>query len=344
MNSRWEMFADRLVATDETCMQWQDSPISPHYDTGEYFEEAVPFPSVALLRVPYLHGETGFRLAPEDLMRPRDADALASGNFLQPGGGIKELPAKVAYCVPADTPGMSRVSGQLTYFREIHLCVVPNGRGGFGAALQSRPRVEVCFPGGDVWAGTHYVSGAVDPELKNGLYYARHADGGHIWPTVTLRSGEVWRLQVDEGTWLPGSLLLRDPNVAGWEFDADPVAAPGTVVSEPWYLSFTGATPLHLRHWCEGEWSLGPAGAVSCFARDRFTSERYDTGLPPRREMLFPRGGVASDLEACLHNGLIEVALHASAARLSRQVAELQSARRSASERHAQALLKKWQS
>lgn len=342
MNCRWEMFQDRLLATDTSCMQWLDSPISPHYANCEYLEEAVPYPSVALLRIPYLVVETGFRLAPEEVLRPLDAAALASGDHLPPGMGITNLSSKTAYGVPAGLPGVSRASGQLTYYREIHLCVVPDGRGGFGAALQSRPRVEVSFPEGDIWAGTHQVNGAIDPALGNGLFYARHADGGHVWPTVTLSSGEVWRLQPEEDTWIPESLALRDPGGAEWEFDADPVAAPGEVVAEPWYLSFTGATPLHLRHWLDGDWALGAVNAVSCFARERFASDRYDTDLPPRREMLFPQGGPSSDLEMSLHNGIMEEALDTSAARLSRQVAELQSTHRSASERHVQTLLKKW--
>ena len=342
MNCRWEMFEDRLVATDSNCMQWQDSPISPHYNSGEYLEEAIPYPSAELLRIPYLVVETEFRLAPEQVLRPQDDAALASGDYLPPGAGIAYLPGKTPYGVPVGFIGKSRASGRLTYFREIHLCVVPDGRGGFGAALQSRPRVEVYFPEGDIWEGTHHVHSAVDPELSNGLFYARHADGGHVWPTVPLSTGEVWRLQPEEEKWLPESLLLRDPGGAEWQFDADPVAAPGIVMAEPWYLSFTGATPLHLRHWLDGEWTLGSANAVSCFARENFASDRYDADLPPRREMLFPRGGLASDLESSLHNGLIEKALETSAAQLSGQVAELQSAHRSASERHVQTLLNKW--
>ena len=340
MKCRWEMFADRLVATDNNWMQWQDSPISPHYDEGEHFEEAVPYPSTALLRIPYLQGDTIFRLAREEVMRPRDADALASEKFRPPGMGFDQVPGTVAYCVPADTPGLLRAKGTLTYFREIHLCVVPNGRGGFGAALQSRPRVEVHFPKGDIWEGSHYVNGAIDPELSSGMYCACHEDGGHVWPTVTLNSGDVWRLQVDEGTW--ESLVVRDPEGLGWWFDPDPVAAPGGAWLRPWYLSVTGATPLHLRHWFDGEWTLGDAWADSCFERWRFESDRYDAGLPPRQEFIFPNGRLASDLEAGLHNGLVEQALDEAAARLSRQVAELQSAHRSASEHHVHTLLKKW--
>lgn len=101
MNCRWEMFQDRLLATDTSCMQWLDSPISPHYANCEYVEEAVPYPSVALLRIPYLVVETGFRLAPEEVLRPQTPPRLPRAITFLPAWALRTFPARrLTVCPP----------------------------------------------------------------------------------------------------------------------------------------------------------------------------------------------------------------------------------------------------
>lgn len=70
--------------------------------------------------------------------------------------------------------------------------------------------------------------------------------------------------------------------------------------------------------------------------------ERYNKDIPPLYELKFPLDSAARSIECCLHNGLIEEALKASASRLSEQVSSLQQDWVSRSEAHVQKLLSRW--
>ncbi|WP_165352004.1 hypothetical protein [Salipiger sp. IMCC34102] len=64
--------------------------------------------------------------------------------------------------------------------------------------------------------------------------------------------------------------------------------------------------------------------------------------LPPTREFHFPMGDAFTDIEACLHNSLIEQALEGEILRLRDSAHDLQSAFIEARAAGAQRLLNRW--
>lgn len=349
MSCRWEMFAERLVPVTNagTCMQPIDSPISPVCDTSLYFEEMVPFPSISLLHVPYLVGEAEFALAPEAMLRQEDAKRMEDGGYLQVGAAMSGN----HYSVPEDAPGLGKVEGKLIWLRELRLCLVPDGHGGFAPAIESRPRVEVVFQEGYPFAGRHHVIGGYEPDLQRGLFYAHAKDGGNVWPHIRDRDGEAWRLRMvlenEEENW-PEHFAERDPESTGWCFDPDPVRNPGDWSSEPWYLSYTPATAPYLRHWLTADWRLRDETGVCPWNRSNFDTanpeNKWNCNLPPIHELNFPDLSFATWIECCLHNGLIEKALQSAIDRLKDQVGALQAEWHHARDRHSNALLKRWKS
>ena len=352
MNCHWEMFSERLAATDAACMQRIESPISPILEDNMYFEEMFPFPSIPLLRVPYGAGNAIFTLAPEDDLRAFDSENLSSDRYFTVGLPFRtESPegAMRHYNIPDDAHGLLHIAGDFTWYREIRLCIVPDGSGRFVSALESRPRMEVLFAREAPLEGQHHVLYGYEIELERGLFYGRGEDGGHLFPTIQTQDRRAWRIKMNS---LPESgkqvneWTERDPETTGWFFDPDPVSRPGQVSSEPWYLSYTPATAPYLRHWLTQAWRLGNEAAVCPWSRGNFewgaADARWDRNLPPINALNFPDFSHATWIECCLHNGLIEEALQASIDRLTEQTMRLHADWHDARERHSNALLRRW--
>ena len=347
MSCRWEMFDERLVVVDGRCMEIDESTFTPACNNEVYFEEMFPFPSVPLLRVPYFAGRADFLLAPEELLRPRDADHLTTGDYWPVGTAIKGHGAK-HYCIPADAPGRRTATGELIWFREIRLCVVADGHGGFTSALESRPYVQVSFGAELPFGGTHHVIGGYELDLERGMFYARQSDGGPVWPHIRTHDGKAWRITLSRTA--DGSLPFstwneRNPEGSGWWFD-DPLTSPGEVQREPWYLSCTPASAAYLRHWLTSYWPLGGVFDECPWNRGNFDwdepESRWNRDLPPVHELNFPDFNHATWIECCLHNGLIEDALQEKIDRLKAQTALRQADWHAARERNANALLRRW--
>lgn len=253
------------------------------------------------------------------------------------------------YNVPEDAPGLRKAEGKLIWLRELRLCLVPDGHGGFAPAIESRPRVEVEFQDKSPFAGRHHVIGGYEPSLQRRLFYASAEDGGHVWPHIRGRDGDAWRLRLvlesGEESWLEG-FAERDPESTGWYFDPDPVRHPGDWFSEPWYLSYTSATAPYLRHWLTADWRLRDERAVCPWNRSNFDAanpeDKWNCKLPPIHGLNFPNFSFATWIECCLHNGMIEKALQSAIDRLKDQVVTLQAEWYHARERHSNALLKRW--
>lgn len=341
MNCRWEMFWERLVATDSACMQDWRGRIN---DVGAYFEEMFPFPSTSLVQVPYLYWDTTFVLAPESKLQDSLDDGAAMFANLFAGFASNSI--------ADDAHARMEVSGQLRWYRDVRLCILPDGHRGFVAGLESRPHVEVVLEGEHDVAGLKYVIGGFEPSLQRPLYYSKTTTGQSIWPHVLSRDGDRWRICVSDPAEISDSLIgmaaVRDAETVGWQFDADPVGAPGQVFSEPWYLSYTPATPAYLRYWLTRSWQLGELTEQCTWARGSIGGDwddpksRWSRDLPPIRELNFPGFNSATWVECCLHNGLIEEALQASIDRLKSQAAELQAEWQLARDRNAQKLLARW--
>jgi hypothetical protein len=341
MNCRWEMFGDRLVATDLACMQGWHGRIN---DGGRYFEEMFPFPSVSLVRVPYLTHKARFAMAPEEGLSGRinEEDALRS-HLLNGGSSLQDA--------IADAPDRVEADGWMAWYRDVRLCIMPDGHGGYLAGLESRPHLEVCFDGESPFRGRHHVQAGFEPSLTRPLFYARDPITGEaVWPHLVLDDGSRWRIcyeQLSESLEALTDLEQRDPETTGWQFDPDPIGAPGEVFEEPWYLSYSQATPDYLRHWLTDDWRLGALSCVCDWSRGYFPdwddpASRWSQNLPPIRELCFPGNTSAAWVECCLHNGLIEEAMQASIDRLKSQVAGLQADWQAARDRNAQVLLARW--
>ena len=348
VSCRWEMFAERLVVADARCMEIDESTFTPACNTDVYFEEMFPFPSIPLLRVPYFVAKAEFLLAPEELLRVRDADHLATGEYWPVGTAIKGHGDK-HYCIPPDAPGRSFAAGDLIWFREIRLCIAPDGHGGFTSTLETRPNVQVRFGADLPFHGTHHVVGGYELDLERGLFYARDSDGGPVWPHIRTSDGTAWRITLPKGA--EGSLPFtewteRNPETSGWSFERDPVLHPGEVGNEPWYLSYTPASAPYLRYWFTTDWRLGSEVEECPWDRGNFDwddpQSPWNKDLPPVHELNFPDFSHATWIECCLHNGIIEDALQAKIDLLKEQTGRIQADWHAARERNANALLRRW--
>jgi hypothetical protein len=352
MNCHWEMFSEQLAATDVACMQRIESPISPVFEDNMYFEEMFPFPSIPLLRVPYGVGNAIFALAPEDELRSYDSGNLLSGCYNAVGLPFRtEYPVGVMqhYNIPDDARGLLRLRGDFTWYREIRLAIAADGSEQVASVLESRPRMEVSFARETPFEGRHHVLHGYEIELERGLYYGRGDDGGYLFPNIQAPDGRVWRIKMDcdpESGPRLNEWTERYPDSTGWFFEPDPVNHPGQVFNEPWYLSYTPATPPYLRHWLKQDWRLGNEAAVCPWRRNNLefgTPEaRWDRNLPPINALNFPDFSYATWIECCLHNGLIAEALKASIDNLTEQTMRLQADWYVAREHHSNALLRRW--
>ncbi len=360
MSCRWEMYTERLFVTEHSSMEDLESPISPNYADTVYYEEMFPFPSVPLLRVPYACGEREFSLSVQSRPKIQELNRAHLESGLPDG---KDMLASDASKIE---------TGHLVWFREIRLCIVPDGRGNLAAALETRPFMRVEFPETSQFSGTHQIVGANDLDSLNGGIFA--GDGKHFGPYIQTEDGEYWDIGYREGprgndsfgNWverLPTSTdpsLVNNPGVysTGWWFDPDPVRYPAEVDCEPWYLSYTPATAPYLRHWLTQDGRLeNPKNRESmpryvwaeCPWSPHRMSELPGTSewrkkSPPVHELNFPDRSHATWIESCLHNGRIEEALQAKIDTLQEQTARLQANWHAARARHSNALLRRWKS
>ena len=359
MSCRWEMFGERLVATDQSWMETGESPISPVFDDCVEFESMFPYPSISLLLVPYAVGKPEvFHLVPEALLRPLDEKYLASEKYLGVGfGGSGEHAGRRQYNIPDDAPGLQAVPGEISWIRDVRLCIVPDGHGGFTGALESRPRVEVRFEDSYEFGGLHHVVGGYDIRLERALSEGIAEDGGPVFPHIRLKNGEAWRVTIPylaDGSFRVTEWDERNPDSTGYVFDPDPLGKPGMQLDDPFMLSYTSATPPYLRYWLTQEWSvsnvsrrMGKFGA-NCPWAPTYDSDsskidqRWSRDVPPLNEVNFPDRSSATWVECCLHNGLLKDALQAKIDLLQKQTSLLQAEWHAARERHSNALLRRW--
>lgn len=344
MRCRWEMFTERLVVSDAAYMEIDDSTFTPACNHEVYFEEMFPFPSVPLLRVPYFVASAEFLLAPEELLRARDATQLATGDYRSVETAMQGL-GDLYYGIPSDAPGRISAAGTLLWFREIRLCIAPDGHGGFTSSLETRPHVQVRFGADLPFGGRHHVVGGYELDMGRSL----SSDDGPVWPHIRTSDGNSWRITLQKRA--DGSLQFtesteRNPETSGWEFEGDPLLHPGEAGREPWYLSYTPASAPYLRYWLTTDWRLGGAVEECPWDQGNFDwndpDSRWNRDLPPVHELNFPDFSHATWIECCLHNGLIEDALQAAIDRLKEQTSRIQADWHSARERHANALLRRW--
>ena len=324
MNCHWEMDEERLASSGHVRMQRIKSPIFPANEDCLYFGEIFPFPSIPLIRVPYVTGDAVFNLA------PADEDDLGKHTRIDAG-----------------EPRHEGILGEVVWFREIRLCIVPGDRGGFVSALETRPHMEVRIHGESGLAGRYPVLRSALIDISDGSHYGPPDLG----PSIQTKDGRKWAIEMT--LWpgkhhhvLAGNIRLVFATSSALYFDPDPIEAPGVAGFEPWYLSYTPATPPYLRHWLTQEWRLENEEAVCPWSRDNCerggAGDRWDRNVPPIHELNFPDFSNATWIECCLHNGLIEDALQASIDRLTEQTTHLQADWHEARERHSNALLRRW--
>ncbi|MRH22537.1 hypothetical protein [Rhodovulum strictum] len=324
MNCHWDMDEERLSHSRHAPMQRIESPIFPINEDCLHFGEMFPFPSIPLIRVPYVTGDAVFNLA------------LANGH--DPRAGTR---------MEAGEPRYEGIPGEVVWFREIRLCIVPGDRGGFVSALETRPHMEVRIQGETGVAGRYPVFRSALIDIADGSHYGPPDLG----PSIQTRDGQTWAIEM--ALWpgklrhaLAGKIRPAFPFSSELYFDPDPIQTPGVAGFEPWYLSYTPATPPYLRHWLTQEWRRENEEAVCPWSRDNCErgahGDRWDRNVPPIHELNFPGFSHATWIECCLHNGLIEEALQASIDRLKDQTTRLQADWHDARERHSNALLRRW--
>lgn len=345
MSCRWEMFEERLVACENLHMEQLKFMSPPIDEFGTEIDMMFPFPSVPLLRVPYLVGIMEFELAPENLLQPIDKED-ESRRYT---GGLRWPPD----IFPENPPGLEKSEGRLLFCREVGLAIVPNGRGGFEGNLESRPYVEVEFEENQPFSGRHQIMNGHMIDLDYFFFLATEFDEKYRFPTICANDGTVWR--VNFAAHPPGNppqyqLAVRYPGTTGWEFDADPVRGGDGLTSHSGYVSITPVEAADVRHWLAKEWKLeapwdGEFGPANVWAE--CLCETVDTAQlksPPLYELNFPDRSFANSIETSLHDGSIEKALQAKIDALQKQTARLQANWNNARERHSNALLRRWKS
>lgn len=348
MSCRWDVFEERLVACEDFHME-ELKFMSPPIDAyGTEIDMMFPFPSVPLLRVPYAVGTMEFELASEAMLRPID-EADENRRF----AGSLSLPPDI---FPENPPGLERAEGDLFFYREIRLAIVPDGRGGFEGNLESRPHVEVEFDENHPFSGRHQIMNGHMIDLDYFFFLATEFGGKYRFPTICANDGTAWR--VNFATYPPGSppqyqLVVRHPGTTAWEFDSDPVRRGDGLMSHSGYVSITPVEAADVRHWfAKGakEWKLeapwdGDFGPENVWAQCPWEiADAAGEKAPPLYELNFPDRSYATSIERCLHNGSIEKALQAKIDSLQKQTARLQANWNNARERHSNNLLRRWKS
>ena len=315
--ARWDMFEERLYPFPTGCMAPFYSPISPVPESGVYLGEMLALPSVSLIRIPYLVGPASFALAPHDTQsneNPRDS----AERFVR--------------------------SGKLIFMREIRLASVPDGRGGFTGALESRPRLEVELFGDDELAGRHFVERARCPDFGVNFYDVRQS-------IIRTAPGKIFRIDHAEDCFLGQDFEAlgyhcqpdpRDPEETTWHWAPDPVRDPHGGGSEPWYVSYTPVASDYLAYWLDQDWALDGVPAVCPWERSHLSID--DDLIPPPAELNFPYAGSPAWIECALHDGSLVNALDQAAGRIVSEVTQLIRDQDAARDHHVQNLCKRFQS
>ncbi|MEY8118446.1 hypothetical protein AB9F26_09290 [Falsihalocynthiibacter sp. BN13B15] len=342
MSCRWDMFEKRLVACEGFYMdqlKFISSPSDRYY--GTEIEAMFPLPSVPLLRVPYAVGTMEFELAPDALLRPLDDDENRR---------YKDVARMPPEFFPENAPGLERAYGNLFFYREVGLAIVPDGRGGFEGNLESRPYVEVEFDEAHPFAGRHQIKNGHMIDLDSLIFLATEFDGKYRFPRICAQDGTDWRLNFPQERPQQYQLTERYPETTGWIFDKDPVRTPGETVFSTEYICFTPVEAADVRHWfaqdlkLEAPWNgdFGPAHVwPECPWPTVDTAEKKS---PPLYELNFPDRSFATSIESSLHDGSIEKALQLKIDSLQKQTARLQADWHATRERHSNALLRRWRS
>jgi hypothetical protein len=164
-----------------------------------------------------------------------------------------------------------------------------------------------------------------------------HEENRLVLPLVE-RDGKTLRVACFaadmNGDWTPTdqSEAATEPDAASASEELD--------FGDPWQLTYAAASAAELRRLLS---DIGDAdGHSRPWNRDNFATETYEKELPSSREFYFPMGNAFTDIEACLHNGLIEQALKEAILRLRDSANDLRSRLTEAREAGAQRLLNRW--
>ena len=289
---------------------------------GVYFEEMVPFPSIPLARQLVMTRPALLGLMPTVSMSTDDLgeeDRVRTRN----ASFIKDPDA------PAHIPGLhdegdiEQVEGRVTLYNEVRLALAPDTWQRWDVVLECRPYVCVDLPDAEGDLVRHHVDHAVDPFLVHQHFYPMHEDNRVVLPLVE-RDGKALRV---------ACLGVAAPE--GVSSDEDEILS-----EDPWQLTYAATSAAELRRLLSG---IGEAdGHNRPWHQNNFDAEVYEKDLPSTREFYFPMGDVFTDIEACLHNGLIEQALEEAILRLRDSARDLQSKLMEAREAGAQRLLKRW--
>ena len=335
MPCRWDMFEERLVSSSTNAMDRHFARIFP-VGGAVYFEEMVPFPSIPLARqfvttrkallglMPAVSISTD-DLGEDDRVRTRNA------SFFKNPDEQSHIPG-----LP-DDGDIEQVEGRVSLYNEVRLALAPNSWQRWDVVLECRPYVCVDLPDANGDLIRHHVDYAVDPYLVHQHFYPMHEENRLVLPLVK-RDGETLRV----------ACFAADMSEHEMSIDhSDAAIEPDTSseheeleLEDPWQLTYAAASAAELRRLLS---DIGDAdGHNRPWNRDNFAAEVYEKDLPSSREFYFPMGNAFTDIEACLHNGLIEQALKEAILRLRDSANDLRSELTEAREAGAQRLLNRW--
>ena len=318
---RWEMFEERLVSSANS-MDRHFAKISP-IGGGVYFEEMVPFPSVPLARQLVMTRPALLGLMPAVSMSTDDLDDEEHTRLR------KELYIKdpdQPWLIPGlpDGDDIEQVEGRVALYNEVRLALAPDAWQRWDVVLECRPYVCVDLPDAEGNLIRHHVDHAVDPYLEHQHFYPIHEESRLVLPLVE-RDGKTLRVACLSVT-APKGVMPSDEDEIPSE--------------DPWQLTYAATSAPELRRLLSG---IGEAdGHNRPWHQNNFAAEAYGKDLPSTREFYFPMGDAFTDIEACLHNGLIEQALKEAILHLRDSAGDLQSELMETREAGAQRLLKRW--
>lgn len=338
MPCRWDMMEERIVSSPAAPMDRTFARMSPVGSTV-YFEEMAPFPSVPLVRVPLISRATTLGLMPVGPVETSDLCEDDAASIFMFSSGMAHVDGNLpALGLPPDAV-IERLESRVTLYREVRLAIAPVDRHGWSAVMEFRPFLCVDLLNEEGEMLRHRVRNAVDPDLAILQFYAQQEENRLVWPVIerngeqrrvaclTIHDDTLNRMGTLQSLWAEGMLT--------------PVYAP-LGPPEPWYLGYASASATEIRHWLTPEDEMVEQPFARPWRHDEFAPKIYGADLPPQSEFYFPLGGAATDVEACLHNGLIEQALQTAIDRIVESSKVLQAELSSARETNAQRLLNRW--
>lgn len=349
----WNPYSECLVLCDRKNMGSGKSPVSPEFEEVVLPNEMFPFPSVPLIRIPYLIHD-----AKIEVTGASDATAVDSATDVR----IRTV--------------------KVIYYREIRLTIAPLSPSEMGAVFQTRGVIEV--PEAYLWKPTEHLT------LQEALQYLQTASRrkylGERLPIQPIRMIAPRQTSVRPEVLLDGQWysLLGDTELfeleghkyisrmgTAYDFDHDPVGQPRSWHGTSMFVfSYTPATAPYVYHWLAQRHILQDAGLlhlsdggeeISLWRRSEMDAHRlefpylnlpddvaaldarYGQNLPDQFALNFPDSALSgSDVEKCLHNGLIEAALQNKIDLLRQQVKEMEEVWHSGREDATNALLKRY--